>query len=148
MTLTEMLNTFLTTYTVGRSSVTYVAQLSDDTWQVDYEDSPSIVIRLDEAAGRLALQSVLGQVPTARKLAVYEALLVYSVLWRETGGVRGALNGEGEAMLLVDLILASVSESLLHRALDNFSVKARYFAVHVAAGAPADDADTSSFIRL
>jgi hypothetical protein len=148
MTLTETLSTFLTTYSVGRDSVTRIAQLSDDTWQVDYDNGPSILIRLDEAAGRLALQSVLGRVPAERKLPVYEALLVYSVLWRETGGVRGALNAEGEAMLLVDLILANVSESLLHRALDNFSVKTRYFAAHVAAGAPADEADTSSFIRL
>jgi len=149
MDLPQTLSTFLTTYPVGRDFVTYVARLSDDTWTVEFATGPALRVTLDTAGQRLGITADLGAAPEGRQANVHEALLSYSALWRSTGGVRGALGGDGVAMLIVEMPLAEVSESRLHRVLDNFGVKARFWAGFVAAGAQTQSApDTSSFIRV
>lgn len=148
MDLPQTLDTYLTTYAVGREGIESILRLSDEAWQVEYETGPALHLTLDNAGSRLALVAGLGTPPAERKPAVHEALLAYSALWRATGGVRGALNGDGDALLIVELPLAEISESRLHRVLDNFAVKARFFADYVAAGAPPANSDDQHFIRL
>lgn len=148
MDLPQTLDTFLITYPVGREGIESILRLSDEAWQVEYETGPALNLTLDNAGGRLALIAGLGTPPTDRKTAVFEALLTYSALWRATGGVRGALNGEGDALLIVELPLAEISESHLHRVMDNFITKARFLADYVAAGAPPASSDDQHFIRL
>lgn len=106
-------------------AIVSVARTADDRWVVQF-DAVDVHVEYDEATGRVMLSAVIGLVPPLRTAAVYEALLSYSSLWRETGGVHMALNGPGgDVMQMVDLpaselrpdILVTVAVNLAERTL-------------------------------
>ncbi len=43
--------------------------------------------------------TLIAPVPPGRAAEIHEALLLYAMAWRETGGVRMALNGRGGAVV-------------------------------------------------
>ncbi len=102
-----------------------VLQTGDAAWRVDFEDV-SIELEFDQLSGRLALISELGKPPADRRLEVYEALLSYSLLWRETGAVRVGLGGaDGALFLLVDTGVGDLLPARLADILGDFADKVR-----------------------
>jgi len=75
----------------------------DGAYAVRFEDVDVLVER-DGDRDRIALSVEIGAPPPSRALEVYETLLSYNLLWRETGGVRMALTGrKGSVVQFVDL---------------------------------------------
>lgn len=76
---------------------------ADGAYAIRFKDA-DVVAEWDEARQRLVLSSEIGTPPSARATHIYETLLSYNLLWRETGGVRMALTGpKGVALQLVEL---------------------------------------------
>ncbi|MGJ0506513.1 MAG: type III secretion system chaperone [Methylocystis sp.] len=106
-------------------AITTILQTGDATWQVDFEDV-SIELELDEGSGRLVLSAELGAPPPERRLAVFEALLSYALLWRDTGFVRAGLGGaEGVLVLIADTGVDGLHPAALAGILANFAEKIR-----------------------
>jgi hypothetical protein len=75
----------------------------DGAYAIRFEQVDVLVER-DEDRDRIALSVEIGAPPPSRALEVYETLLSYNLLWRETGGVRMALTGrKGSVVQFVDL---------------------------------------------
>lgn len=63
-----------------------------------------VLVERDVDRDRIALSVEIGAPRPSKALEVYETLLSYNLLWRETGGVRMALTGKGGAVVqFVDL---------------------------------------------
>jgi hypothetical protein len=147
MELGQVLNGWFATYADNRDTVVSIARLSDTTWMVGLEGDQVITATLDEAGDRIGLVAGLGTPKRTGREAVLEGLLTYSALWQETGGVRAALSATGEAVLIVELTLSSLSQHRLHRAIENFTVKAQVLSEFVA-GADTPPTDPAAMIRV
>lgn len=76
---------------------------ADGAHAIRFEDA-DVIAEWDGARNRLVLSSEIGSPPPGRAAHVYETLLSYNLLWRETGGLRMALTGpKGIVLQLVDL---------------------------------------------
>lgn len=94
-------------------SILSIARIADDRWVIQFE-AVDVQVECDEATGRVMLSTVIGTAPPLRTAAVYEALLSYSSLWRETGGVHMALDGPGgEVLQMVDLPASELRPDIL-----------------------------------
>lgn len=75
----------------------------DGAYAIRFEQVDVLVER-DEDRDRIALSVEIGAPRPSNALEVYETLLSYNLLWRETGGVRMALTGrKGSVVQFVDL---------------------------------------------
>lgn len=75
----------------------------DGAYAIRFEEVDVLVER-DDDRDRIALSVEIGAPRPSRALEVYETLLSYNMLWRETGGVRMALTGrKGSVVQFVDL---------------------------------------------
>jgi hypothetical protein len=124
------------------SSLISVSQLGDETWGVVFEDETIVTLELDQDRGVLVLSGELGSPAASRKGEVCAALLNYTLLWRETGGVKMALGGEEDtAFQLYDLDCRDTSLVELQNVLENFADKARIWRSYVAGTGDAPLAD-------
>ncbi|WP_294641453.1 type III secretion system chaperone [uncultured Aureimonas sp.] len=111
-----------------------------ETWVVRLEDL-DIQVEEDRAAQRHLLTAVVAGPPSAGRLEVYETLLQYNLLRRETG-MCSALGPDGEVVLLAEVPSEGMNVPLLLDVLQNIAAKARAFAPLVAqAPAPAQAGD-------
>ena len=86
-----------------------VVKTPDGAYAIRFEEIDVLVER-DMDRDRIALSIELGVPRPANALSVYETLLSYNMLWRETGGVRMALTGKGGAVVqFVDLTGAEIN---------------------------------------
>lgn len=114
-------------------AIALILQKGDDVWQVDYEDV-AIELEFHEATGRLVLSAELGVPPQERRLEVFEALLSYAMLWRETGCIRVGLGGsDGPLALMADLAADELLPATLAVALADFAAKVRVWRGYVIA---------------
>lgn len=90
--------------------ITSLDKGEDDAWLLSFDDKPEILVEWADQPERLVLSACLGRATEPQRLAVYETLLSYNLLWQDTGGVRMALDGpEGEVFLIYDLFDDQVS---------------------------------------
>ena len=90
-----------------------VLQTGDKSWAVRFEHV-DIEIELDADSERLMLSAEIGVPPEERRLSVYETLLIYNLLWSDTGGVRMALTEAGGSIVqMVDLHCSVVTTELI-----------------------------------
>jgi hypothetical protein len=100
-----------------------------------------VEIFLDDEAGRAVLSTAVGTPHTARVSHLHKLLLQYNLLWRETSGVRMAIDEpEGEVVMLYDLILAGLDSLLLQNILGNFAAAAGAWQTMVEAP-PTEESD-------
>ncbi len=86
-----------------------VVKTPDGAYAIRFEEIDVLVER-DMDRDRIALSIELGVPRPTNALSVYETLLSYNMLWRETGGVRMALTGKGGAVVqFVDLTGAEIN---------------------------------------
>jgi len=85
-----------------------------------------------ENPDRVVLTAILGTPSEAMQLSVYETLLCYNLLWKDTGGVKMALSGPGgELVLLYELFAATLNRHDLQTVLINFVSIAQVWGVFV-----------------
>lgn len=99
-----------------------LTRVDSGSWLATLEGKTPILVEWTNDPGRLVLSSVLGRPTIEQRMAVFETLLSYNLLWEETGGARMAINGvEGKALLIYDLHGNNLSYVLLGTVLTNFS---------------------------
>ena len=76
----------------------------DGSWTLSWDDVDIMAMEWVDDPSRLVASIALGKVAPARKLVVYEAMLTYNLLWRQTGGARMGLGGpEGDVTLVHEM---------------------------------------------
>lgn len=79
-------------------AILMVSRLDDGRWIVAFSEV-NVEVEHDEATGRLMFSTLVAPAAKGREIEVYEALLLYSSIWRETGGIRMGLAGPGGDIL-------------------------------------------------
>ncbi|MDB5838103.1 MAG: hypothetical protein JWQ23_55 [Herminiimonas sp.] len=99
-----------------------ILQHEEAHWAIQFDDGTVVLMEWVDGPSRLILSASLGKVSAPMQMAVYETMLSYNLLWRETGGVKAALNGpEGELMLLFELHAEQLTVNMLKIVLENFA---------------------------
>lgn len=146
MAADDMIEGYLLSFASEYEDVVYLARLSEDTWQIDFSDDRSLLVEIDLEGAALAVVVPLGKPQDQRRLQVYSALLTYSSLWQDTGGIRGALDGSGNALLIGQLALVEVGEARLHDALVAMRESSRMF-IALMSG-PVQSADSADDLMM
>jgi hypothetical protein len=108
-------------------------------WSVAFDGDTIVTLHLVADEARLVLTVPLGRPPEEQRLAAYETLLCYNMLWPETGGVRMGLGGpHGELVQIADLWTGDLSTEVLGTVLRNMAEKARMWRRVIAGGTFAD----------
>lgn len=109
-----------------------VVQTEEPSWAIQYSDETIVIIEAAEEPARIVLSSELGSPNDSIQLPVYETLLCYNLLWRETGGVKIGLAGpKGALILSCELCLEGLSLMDLQEGMTNFIMIVRTWAKYV-----------------
>lgn len=101
-------------------------------WAVLIDETTRIDVGYDADANQLVFALDLGQVPDQSFERVYELLLRFSFVWRETGGLHGALDPEGHAVLMYKHTVLELDIQRLHALLVNLATHRRLWADLIA----------------
>ncbi|MGI4847709.1 MAG: type III secretion system chaperone [Janthinobacterium lividum] len=134
--------------TLGPSTpeIDAIIQSEESSWALQFADESVIVIDWADNPPRLVLSATLGRPAEDARLAVYQALLSYNLLWKETGGLKTALAGKlGEVVLFLELYSDPLYDTELRRVLLELVKVASVWRNYVAAeGAPQGQAQIDS----
>jgi len=98
-----------------------VVQTEDPSWAIQFADETVIILEAAEEPSRIVLSSELGSPNDSLQLPIYETLLCYNLLWRETGGVKIGLAGpKGALILSSELCLEGLTLMDLQAGITNF----------------------------
>ena len=97
-------------------------------WAVLIDQTVRIDVGYDADAGQFVFALDLGRIPDHGFDQVTELLLRFSYVWRETGGLHGALDPEGHAVLMYKHAVAGLDVQRLHALLANLATHQRMWA--------------------
>ena len=109
-----------------------VIQTEDPSWAIQFVDELVVMIEQLEQPDRMVFSSEIGAVTDDQELPVYEALLCYNLLWKDTGGVKIGLAGpKGTLIVTSELLLEGLTLMSFQEALTNFTNIARSLSKYV-----------------
>ncbi len=109
-----------------------VIQSEEKNWAIQFEDQSIVMVEWADRPDRVVLSAMLGTPSEKMQLSVYETLLCYNLLWKDTGGVKMALAGPGgELILLYELHASELNLNELQTVLSNFASIAQVWSVYV-----------------
>lgn len=109
-----------------------VVQTEDPSWAIQFADETVIILEAAEEPPRIILSSELGSPTDSLQLPIYETLLCYNLLWRETGGVKIGLAGpKGALILSSELCLEGLTLMDLQAGITNFAKITRSWGQYV-----------------
>ena len=109
-----------------------VIQSEDKNWAIEFDDQSIVMLEWAEQPDRVVLTTMLGTPSDSMQLSVYETLLCYNLLWKDTGGVKMALSGPGgELVLLYEMFATSLNLADMQIVLTNFLSIAQVWSVYV-----------------
>lgn len=109
-----------------------VIQSEEKNWAIQFEDQSIVMLEWAENPERVVLTAMLGTPSESMQLSVYETLLCYNLLWKDTGGVKMALSGPGgELILLYELFATDLDLAGLQTVVTNFTSIAQVWSVYV-----------------
>lgn len=113
-------------------SIEAVIQSEEKNWAIQFDDQTIVMLEWAEKPDRVVLTAMLGTPSESMQLSVYETLLCYNLLWKDTGGVKMALSGPGgELILLYELFSTDLTLNELQTVLTNFVSIAQVWSVYV-----------------
>jgi hypothetical protein len=112
-----------------------ITRNGDAEWSVAFDEEAIITLQHVADQHKLMLSMPLATPPTEQRLAAYQAMLSYNLLWQETGGVTLALGGaHGAAYLLFALSTVDLDVDQLDTVLTNFAAKGRIWREAITSG--------------
>ena len=67
------------------SDIETVIQNEDRDWAIQFEDQTIVTLEWADNPDKVVLSTILGKPTKKNQLSVYETLLCYNLLWRDTG---------------------------------------------------------------
>ena len=109
-----------------------VIQSEEKNWAIQFDDQSIVMLEWTSKPDRIVLSAMLGTPAEKMQLSVYETLLCYNLLWKDTGGVKMALAGPGgELILLYELHASDLMLAELQTVISNFSSIAQVWGMYV-----------------
>jgi hypothetical protein len=107
-------------------------QTEEPSWAVQFSDETVVIVEAAEEPSRMVFSAELGSATDSLQLPIYETLLCYNLLWRETGGIKIGLAGpKGALILSSELCLEGLTLIDFQEGISSFSRIARTWAKYV-----------------
>ena len=98
-----------------------IVQTEEPSWAIQFSDETIVIIEAAEEPARMVFSAELGNASENNQRAIYEALLCYNLMWRDTGGVKIGLAGpQGALIISTELCLEGLMLNDLQISLTNF----------------------------
>lgn len=98
-----------------------IVQTEEPSWAIQFSDETIVIVEAAEDPARMVFSAELGSASDTNQHAVYEALLCYNLMWRDTGGVKIGLAGpQGALIISTELCLEGLILNDLQLTLKNF----------------------------
>ena len=98
-----------------------VVQTEEPSWAIQFSDETIIIIEAIEGPERMVMSAEIGSADDAIQKPVYETMLCYNMMWRESGGVKIGLAGpKGALILSSDLCLEGLTLMDLQESMKRF----------------------------
>lgn len=98
-----------------------IVQTEEPSWAIQFSDETIIIIEAAEEPARMVFSAELGNASENNQRVIYEALLCYNLMWRDTGGVKIGLAGpQGALIISTELCLEGLMLNDLQISLTNF----------------------------
>ena len=101
-------------------------------WVVVIDENTRIDVGYDEGSDQFVFALDLGEVPERNTDRVYELLLRFSFLWRDTGGLHAALDGKSRALLIYRHTVQGLDVQRLQTLMGNLAAHCRTWADIIA----------------
>ncbi len=125
-----------------------VLQTGDAVWMVRHGDV-EVDIEFDADSDRVMLSADLGVPPADRRADIYELLMAYALLWRETGGLRAGFSPVDRSLSLMgDFGAEGLTPDMLASVLANFAGAVVLWRQAVAAHAEKLDPAEQGIMRV
>ena len=107
-------------------------------WQVVFDSQTVFEVEFDPVLDRLVMTSHIANLRSVRRQQMCELLLQMNYAWRETGGVRMALDPRTDSVVMMfEMPIASLQAQQLRASFANLLVKHRSWRQIVIDSAPA-----------
>lgn len=134
-TLIEKIQQLLQELGPSTPEIDAVAQTEDPSWAIQFSDETVLLIEATEEPGRMVISADLGHTTESNQQLIYETLLCYNLLWRQTGGVKIGLAGpKGSLVISTEVSIEGMSLNDLQHDLLNFVAIVRSWSKYIAEG--------------
>lgn len=122
-----------------------VVQTEDASWALQFSDETIFIIESAEDPPRMVISAELGVAAQAQQHSVYETLLCYNLLWKDSGSVKVGLAGpQGALIISVEACVDGMTLMALQEVLNKFLVIVRSWTQYVAQADGSTPADLPS----
>ncbi len=109
-----------------------VVQTDEPSWAIQFSDETIIVIEPADDPSRMVISAELGVAAEAQQRSVYETLLCYNLMWRDSGGVKIGLAGpQGALIISVDVCVEGLTLMGLQQVFEHFLKIARSWTQYI-----------------
>ncbi len=133
MTTVEQIQQLIQELGPSMPEIDAVVQTEEPNWAIQFSDETIVIIEAADDPPRIVMSAELGAASDARQKAVYETLLCYNLMWRDSGGVKVGLAGpQGSLIISAEVCLDGMLLMDLQDALNRFLKITRSWTQYVA----------------
>ncbi len=116
-----------------------VVQTEDPSWAIQFSDETITILEPADDPSRIVISAELGMITEAQQRSVYETMLCYNMLWRDSGGVKIGLAGpQGALIISRDVCLDNLTLAALQQEIGSFLKITRSWTQFIVQGEQAE----------
>jgi hypothetical protein len=109
-----------------------IVQTEDPSWAIQFSDETIIILEPADDPSRIVISTELGAAAEAQQRTVYETMLCYNLMWRDSGGIKIGLAGpQGALIISTDVCIESLTLQELQQEIQRFLTIARSWTQYV-----------------
>lgn len=109
-----------------------IVQTEDPSWAIQFSDETIIILEPADDPSRVVISTELGAAVEAQQRRVYETMLCYNLMWRDSGGVKIGLAGpQGALIISADVCIEGLTLQDLKQEIERFLQIARSWTQYV-----------------
>ncbi len=132
-TATEQIQQLLQEIGPSMPDIDAVVQTEEPSWAIQFSDETVIILEAAEDPSRIVISAEMGAVHDAQQRVIYETLLCYNLMWRNSGGVKIGLAGpQGTLIVSADICLDNLTLADLQQEISKFLKITRSWTQYIA----------------
>ena len=132
MTTIEQIEHLIKEIGPAMPEVDAIIQTEDPSWAIQFSDETIIILEPADDPSRVVISTELGAAVEAQQRRVYETMLCYNLMWRDSGGVKIGLAGpQGALIISTDVCIEGLTLQDLKQEIERFLQIARSWTQYV-----------------
>jgi hypothetical protein len=132
MTTIEQIENLVKELGPAMSDIDAIVQTEDPSWAIQFSDETIIILEPADDPSRIVISTELGAAAEAQQRTVYETMLCYNLMWRDSGGVKIGLAGpQGALIISTDVCIEGLTLQDLKQEIERFLQIARSWTQYV-----------------